>query len=461
MAIIQGIPGLVLRTAVSAAALLASSAAFAAPGDALGPVVRPSPETVRAQHNGQLARAASGAYATIWNEGDETQSVVGLYVRAYAADGTPRGPATLVDPSAAGLRSGGRIAMDAQGRFVVAWATTKAIMARHFADDGSPMGPAQQLAARIVTDNFVLRDHWDLQMAPDGRYVLMMERSVDPATQVNLIPVTITLQRFEADGRKRGLPLLAVTRLDYRADVALGFGPSIPPNVIRVQGNGGSSMALDAAGNIVLAWLSSTFTGYYPGDWGPGHAVGILRTSINLRRISAGGLPQGGVVKVAESGGSTTDRFSGFVYGPSVAREPDGDIAVAWVYPQSGVYLRRYDSSLNPQGISIEVSASALPDQTPALALAANGVAAVAWEQRHPSPPSPYENNRVWARLFDAAGAPLSAAVPAEPGAPGGQGDMTLGVDAQGNFVLGWHSLVRTGPSNYDNTEYLRRFSAQ
>lgn len=459
----NGFPGRVqLRSGLIAASLLASSALLAAPGDPLDPPTRPSAVAEHQQYALTVARATSGAYAALWYESSEDPAITGLYARAYAADGTPRGPAFLVDPSLQGRLGGGRIVMDAAGRFLVSWTTDRAIMGRHFADDGAPMGPALQLASRPPLGE-LLRDNYQLAMAPDGRYVLLLERTLDTSSPVRLLPVTITLQRFEADGRKRGLPILAATRLDYDLRLPFGLGPAIPPELRRQQLSRASSLALDAAGNIALAWISWEHNAYYPGDYGLGNGYGSLKAAVKLRRISAGGLPQGGVVLVDQLSAMTLSTAANYQVSPQVVREPDGDMVVAWQRPGAGLQARRYsrDGGAAGPAITVATAAQVMSDAAFDLAVAANGHSVLAWTAPRVPPLSSYENSRVRARIYDGSGTALTGPLAADDSADGGQVNPQLGIDADGGFVLAWHSLVQTGPVNYDNTGYLRRYAGQ
>ncbi|MGH8445720.1 MAG: hypothetical protein ACREVL_10665, partial [Solimonas sp.] len=85
-------PRLGAIAAVLAGGMIA--AAQAAPGDALGPPLNIVPESTTDLYQGAaIARDADGDIAVAW------RGNFGIYAQLLQADGTPRGPAFVVDAS--------------------------------------------------------------------------------------------------------------------------------------------------------------------------------------------------------------------------------------------------------------------------------------------------------------------------------------------------------------------------
>lgn len=462
MANIAGIPGILLRTALAGAFLWANAAA-AAPGAAQGPVVRPSVSPENAQVLGDLARAASGAYAVAWRDYSENTAYRGAFVRAYAADGTPRGPAVLIDPALQDF-AGARIAMDGQGRFIAVWQAGNVLHARRFADDASPMGPSFELMRVTKIGEQLVGSQWQVKMASDGRFAVLVETTtaglgsqVLATSSAFLTPHLLTVQRFEADGRKRGPPLLVATRLDYELYLGLGLPANIPPSLSTQAGNYGSSFAIDDAGNFAVAWLSLSETGYRPGDNGLGNGLVARKVTINARRYNANGIAQGNLIKVDELTGPAVVNYPG---APAIAMTPQGGFALAWRQSETRLLARVYSAAGVAAGTAVEVDNGVMAENYAFLAVAANGQLGVGWTQATPSLPYLYRGRAAF-RLLQANGAPLTPVLLADGSAVNtGQTLRFIANDALGNIVLGWQTHNAGASPGLSNPSIaLRRFS--
>ncbi len=127
-----------------------------------------------------------------------------------------------------------------------------------------------------------------------------------------------------------------------------------------------------------------------------------------------------------------------------VATRANGDYAIAWRSPDddsSGVVLRFFQADGTPVTAEIPVNTTTADSQNrPEVAMAANGRVIVVWDS-----PQDGDGDGVTARIFDSAGAPLTAEVPVNTVTTGSQGSASVDCDAAGNFVVVWESDGQDG----------------
>jgi hypothetical protein len=461
----KGFSGVAQRAALTGMVLLGMGAAVAAPGDPLGPPQRPTEVAAQAQEGPLLARAATGAYAVAWfdNIGDLSQRA--LWARAYAGDGAPRGPAFEVDPGRQGLQRSPRMATDGQGRFLITWLDDGGLVGRRFADDGAPMGGRFSIATFATG----LIDDYDLAMAPDGRFVVLTQRNLTRNGAIplglagfllELRPSTLSVQRFDADGSRRGLAVPIATRLDSSLDVPLGIPTSLPPSLITRKQASNVALAIAADGGFVVTWSDYAQAGVTPGYYGDGPDYAPLKAEILARRYSAAGFAQGALIKVDSISGLPGPGLRRWDSEPEIAAGEAGDFLVAWKRPDERLMARRYNTAGVPLAAALEIAVGAIPAPAEIDAdVAGDGRSIVTWAQRVPPSPS-YTSSKVLARILGPDGSPASAILFADNADPAaGESNPQVGSDAQGNFVLAWQGLRQTGPTQYEATVWLRRFS--
>jgi len=177
-----------------------------------------------------------------------------------------------------------------------------------------------------------------------------------------------------------------------------------------------ASVALDAGGNVVVAWQSEV----------PGHG-----DEIRARRFDACGAPRSDEIAVnAVSAGQQG--------APAVAMTPEGSFVVAWqtiVQSNLEVRARRFDSRGAPAGGEIAVNThTGNANSDPAVAIDARGNFVVAWES---TIAGSYE---IRARRFDSRGAALSAEVAVNADTQSSQRAPALAMASDGRFVVAWRS---------------------
>lgn len=405
----------------------------------LGPVMQVTGLPDHQQIGVQIAQAADGSYALLWHEFKHDSPLRAAYVRAFNADGTPRGPAHAVDPflGADAYNRSPRLVMADSGRFLVAWLDVGIVKGRHFAEDGTPMGPSKLL---VPTTIGLLPESWQIEMAPDGSYVVMTQTQTQTPTGVS----TVMLYRFTADGRAR-LPQVVALRAEIGAELRLlGL-----PNYEFQRSDLDNSIAIDGQGNVVLATYFITQTRYKPGTavLRSGTPSESYRGQLQLRRISPNGLPVGRVVTVATY--ETADRP---VYlGANLAAAADGSVALSWSQPGEGLKLWQFSPDLT-------LSAPAQLVRGGFRDIADNGNVAIAWSDERDDGSA---GGAVHVRIHAADGSVLGDAM--EPGDTmggthfGGQ----VSMDGQGSFLFSWIGRFRQPDHSLVERTYLRRYSVQ
>ena len=229
------------------------------------------------------------------------------------------------------------------------------------------------------------------------------------------------LEGFREGGDGDGYGVV-VRRLDA-ADAPLSG--EIAVNTTTTDQQWEPAIASDPGGGFTVAWTSGDE--YYTPSSG----------DIYARRFDAAGAPLGGEIPVNET-------TAGYQDSPAIAPDPGGGFTVAWM-SSGDVYARRFDSAGQPLGGEIDVGTGGW--QTPAIASSPGGGLTVAWSTGH----------NIYARRFDAAGAPLGGEIPVNTTRADERWYPAIASDPGGGFTVAWQSYEQDG-SGYG--VYARRFDA-
>jgi hypothetical protein len=258
------------------------------------------------------------------------------------------------------------VASDAAGNFVVVWES--------LGQDGSGYGVfAQRYDANGATrggefqvNTYTTGNQWGAAVASDiagDSVVVWMSAGQDGSG------LGIFAQRYDNLGTPRGT--------EFRVNTFTTQGQSFP------------DVAMDAAGDFVVAWASS-------GQDGSGYGV-------FARRYDGAGAPRGPEFRV------NTETY-GTQEAPAVASDPEGDFVIAWTgLDEDGrsfafdIFAQRYEASGAPIGSQFQINTytSGWQDQS-SVAFDATGGFVVAWNSAGP-------DGDLWgvsARCYDSTGAP-------------------------------------------------------
>jgi hypothetical protein len=321
---------------------------------------------------------------------------------AWASAQVPAGPEFQVNAETTGAQGSPSIASDGTGNFVVTWKDTDAIVARRHDSAGLPIG-AQFRVSGTDGDPFWVNP--SVASDPAGNFVVAWDQQW-------------------WDGHSFGFPFQV-----YDASGTPGGSGGFGGNMDYGAGKG---IAADAAGNFVAAWSSMAYN--------------ESEFSVYAQRFDSSGAARGAEFLV--SPGTT---YSGNT-APVVASDAAGNFVVVWQRPYS-IWGQRYDSSGAPRGTEFQVNSHTLHDGHPAVASAADGDFVVAW-QSWASDDAP---GAVFAQRYDAAGTPLGAELQVNSYTLGNAWLTAVASDADGNFVVAWTSSWQDG--DYGGI-FARRYEA-
>lgn len=387
-----------------ACALVAVLLALSAPAASAqaGPHLHPDgPEFIAndvktfTQHQGRVAMAPDGGrFAVTW------ASAVGsdIYVRLFAGDGTPLTPDVLVNGTfVAGLQDEPSVAMDGQGRFLVAWSDRAGfdgfqmgVFARAFHASGDPMGPEFQVNVMWQ------QSQWEpfLAARPAGGWVVGWTGTDGGRTFMRLLAPDGTPETGEIEvasvNDQQLCPVPAVAR----------------------------------DGRIFFAWID------FNGKAGLGNG-----TSIYGRVFGADGTPLGPEFQV-----NTTD--PGEQREPKTAADGLGTFMAVWEdrapdAEGTDVHARRYDATGTPLGPEFRVNVTGAGGQVlPSVTMDWLGNALFVWEDRS------VPGSDVVARRFDAFDQPLTGEFALPSTAAGAQSEPFVATDWSGQSIVGcWSTL--------------------
>ncbi|MEL6704697.1 MAG: T9SS type A sorting domain-containing protein [Bacteroidota bacterium] len=132
---------------------------------------------------------------------------------------------------------------------------------------------------------------------------------------------------------------------------------------------------------------------------------------------------------------------------PSVAMDADGDFVIAWAgFGQdgslSGIFAQRYAADGTPQGDEFQVNTFTTASQfRPSVGMDTDGNFVVAWE----SSDQDGSSYGVFARRYAADGTPQGDEFQVNTFTTDGQRMASVGMDADGDFVVAWESFGQDG----------------
>ncbi|MGE5609995.1 MAG: SdrD B-like domain-containing protein, partial [Bacillota bacterium] len=343
-----------------------------------------------------------------------------------------------------------RVAMDAAGDFAIAWSGNRAadgwrVLLQRYGSTVRKRG----------SETIAMEAPWnDLAMDAAGNFAI-----------AGVFASSIGLQWYSAEGvLQREIACINDTACDAHEAPAL---------------------AMDADGDLVVAWkgTSSTGTGsgihlqrysaagvhqgsdlYLPGAVHPALAMGAdggfvlawesqsldetgqSHLDIRARRYNASGAPQGPAFRVnATLAGEQRD--------PAVAMDAAGGFVIAWDSNAAsgvgadgngwGIYARRYNAGGEPQGGESRINTSTAGDQRyPAVALH-NGDLVIAWAG------AGADGIGIYAQRYNAAGVAQGGELFVGDCPVREQISPDVAIDAKGNFVVAWQSETGINARRY------------
>ena len=192
-----------------------------------------------------------------------------------------------------------------------------------------------------------------------------------------------------------------------------------------------ASVAMDSAGNFVIAWQGN---GTQAGNV---DAAGVF-----FQRYNAAGTAQLSETRVNTT---TTNTQSN----PSVAMDPSGNFIVAWAgegtqagnADTSGVFFQRYNAAGTAQLSETRVNTTTTNTQSnPSVAMDPSGNFIVAWQGEGTG-----DAAGVFFQRYSAAGAAQGSETRANTTTANAQQTATVSMDMNGNFTIAWAAMSQPG----------------
>lgn len=286
--------------------------------------------------------------------GNGTGDASGVFAQRFDPGGAPLGQETLVNTTIDGDQNYPLVARAAAtGRYVIVWYSNSSLYARVYDPGGTPLtGEVVIAAGNTKTSNFTT----SVAMDADGDFVVTYLQAVQKSF---FSDETLFVQRVNASGVLQGRP------------IKVG-----QPRLI----NGLRSVAMDAAGNFVVAWDEDLSTIYAQRYSARGNALGQRivvnpavpnggsQSNCNIVMDSAGNfLVTWGVYYNPPLDGLSVERVGQLFYANGskrgnllrfgitdiasrgVTMQGNGEFALTWSSPQ-GITAQRFNPDGTPNG---------------------------------------------------------------------------------------------------------------
>ena len=238
----------------------------------------------------EIGMDAKGNFVVVWQSGEQDGSMEGVYARRFNAAGKTLGGEFRVNTTTKYGQKRPSIAVDRAGNFLIVWESSfqdgsgSGIYARRYNSKGQAATPETRV----------------------NKYTKGYQS--DPAVAVD--PGGNFIAAWESDGQDGSSYGIYARKLNNKGQVA---GPEFRVNKYTKSVQDSPTVAMDAAGNFVIAWASYGQDGSYEG--------------VYFRPYRKSGQVLGG-----ETRANIATRY--YQFAPSIAMDGPGNFVVAW---QDGV----------------------------------------------------------------------------------------------------------------------------
>ena len=308
------------------------------------------------------------------------------------------------------------VAVDAEGNYVVVWESFDqdgdgdGVYAQRYDRFGNALGSEIQVNASTNGD----QDDPVVGMDANGNFVVAWTDDTGSS-------VSVQARRFDSNGNAVGSQFIV--------------------NSTFVDDQDTPAIAMNANGQFVITWESRNQDG---------DGEGVYAQVYDSAGNEVGG-------EIAVNASTTGDQHD-----PVAGIDSNGNFVIAWTDkpfvgdPESGaVRARRFDSAGNALGSQFLVNSTGVDAQdTPAIAMNANGDFVITWESRNQDG----DGDGVYAQRYDNTGAKVGGEIAVNTLTASNQDDPSVAIDANGNFLVAWESFSQDGSSDgvfgqyFDNT---------
>ena len=290
---------------------------YTAAGFASGNEFQANTYTKNDQRSPAVAMDRAGDFVISWVSDGQDGSGLGIFAQRFSSTGQPQGGEFQVNSDATGIQSHPTVAMDATGDFVIAWQSLNqdgshyGIYSQRYSASGATVGK------EFRVNTFTTDDQSQPSVAMDAKGDFVVAWS---STNQDGNPYGIYAQRYDSKGFSQGK--------EFHVNTFTAGGQRLP------------SVAMDQAGDFVVAWTSF-------GQDGDG-------SGIFAQRYDAAGTKQG-----KEFGVNSYTPGSQSL--PRLAMDASGDFTVAWnSYGEDGsgygVFAQRYNAAGIAEGREFQVN---------------------------------------------------------------------------------------------------------
>jgi Ca2+-binding RTX toxin-like protein len=334
-----------------------------------------------------------GDFVVVWTSFGQDGEGYGIYAQRFNASGVAQGTEFRVNTTTAGDQQHASVAMDSDGDFVVLWESYESGKGYDiYAQRYSAAGVAQGTEFQINSPDPGAQRFGSVAMDADGDFV-----STWSSLNQDGDGYGIYAQRYSAAGVPQGG--------EFRV------------NTTTANNQRNSSVAMDAAGNFVIAWTSIQ-----------GSQEDIFLQLYDRSGTAIGSETRANVV--------TIDRQQDV----SVAMDADGDFVVTWSSLNQdgdswGIYARCFSATGVPKGSEFRVNSTATgAQQYSSVSADQDGNFIITWSNINGG------SRDVFARRFNAAGVAQSSEYRVNTTTAGIQQNSAIALDADGDAVTVWTS---------------------
>ncbi len=431
---------------------------FTSSGAAAGSEFQVTTYTYSYQGQPNVAANAAGDFVVVWFSATQDGYSGGIFGQRFASTGVVAGTEFQVNVSTNGDQSGPHVAADMDGDFIVAWVSPDGggigIFARRFASSGAPAG------SDFSVNSYITQSQFEPVVAADsgGGFVISWTASLGHDGNED----GVFAQRFSSAG--------SVLGGEFQVNTYTSAGQEQP--AIAATAGGAFAVVWRGPATAAVSQTNNIFTQFYDSAGSPlgselevsplpcterfdpslcraaagdfvvtfEKSVGDDYDGIFGQRFASGGTLLGSEFQISTS--TTVDHSD-----PSVACEMNGDFVVAWEIDvqdgsDEGVFAHRFDSSGAPTGTEFQVNTYTYgPQQSPDVAATGTGEFVVVWE----SSDQDGSSDGVFGQRFDSTGLALGSEFLVNRYTSDEQGNPSVGLDTDGDFVVVWQSYGKDG----------------
>ena len=326
---------------------------YDASGAAVGGEFQINTSTSSAQRFPSVAMDGAGNFVVVWSSTYQDGSIWGVFGQRYDASGSAVGGEFQINTHASDSQHYPSAAMDGSGNFVVTWTS--------FGQDGSSWGVYGQ---RYDASGSAVGGEFQINTQTGGAQVYP-SAAMDGAGNF-----VVTWASFGQDGSSYG-----VYGQRYDASGA-AVGGEFQINTYTTGEQRDPSVAMDGAGNFIVAWMSLSQDGDNYGVFGQRYSSGF----------GAAALPTAGPEFLVNTTTNSSQQFAGFTGGPRDCHGCGRELRHRLVERQfktvaaGGSFGQRYDAGGAAVGGEFQINTHTSSHQLyPSLAMDGAGNFLVTW----------------------------------------------------------------------------------